>query len=220
MQPIKSFRSKNELVYQTIRDAILSSELRPGTRLVIDELAATLEVSQIPVREALRQLEADGFVIIKPYTGATVTSVQVSQVYEIFGLLESMEVISSQRVCEIATEGQLRQLDSMLRQMDCLLDDPHQWSKENVRFHQMICDYADMPLVKMMMQKVSDHWKRLHNLYLKDVFVPRVAIAQKDHWAIYEAICSRDPDRVEQVVREHNRAALEAYTRFLNQSAG
>ena len=55
------FRSKNEIVYQQLRKSIIQGDFKPGTRLVIDQLALELGVSQIPIREAVRQLEADGF---------------------------------------------------------------------------------------------------------------------------------------------------------------
>ena len=71
MRQIEPVRSKNELVYISLKTAIIQGELEPGSRLVIDELANKLGVSQIPVREALRQLEADGFVSIKPQITAS-----------------------------------------------------------------------------------------------------------------------------------------------------
>src|SRR5215475_11563901 len=94
------YRSKNELVYQRLRTAIIHGEYQPGSRLVIDQLAAELGVSQIPIREAVRQLEADGFVTIEPYTGTTVTDINANLIVEIFALLESFEVICSRSACQ------------------------------------------------------------------------------------------------------------------------
>ena len=93
MRQIQRVPSKNELVCESLRTAIVQGELAPCERLVIDELATRLGVSQIPVREALRQLEADGFVTIQPHIGATVTGIQPGLMTEIFGLLEAMEII-------------------------------------------------------------------------------------------------------------------------------
>ena len=64
-------RTKQEFVCQTLRQAILSCELRPGERLVIDDLARRLLVSIIPVREALQVLQAEGLVLTVPHVGAT-----------------------------------------------------------------------------------------------------------------------------------------------------
>ena len=68
-------RTKQEFVYETLREAIMRCELGPGRRLVIDELARQLEVSAIPVREALQLLQSEGLVTNVPHVGATVSPV-------------------------------------------------------------------------------------------------------------------------------------------------
>lgn len=219
MRKIAAFRSKNELVYASLRHAILQSELKPGSRLVIDELAAELGVSQIPVREALRQLEADGFVTFQPYVGATVTEIKASVISEIFNLLEAMEIISGRAACQRMTEADHKELEALLHRMDGLVNNPEQWPQENAHFHQFICDRANTPLVRQMMDKTLQHWDRLRSHYLKNVFSLRIAAAQQEHWKIFEAIRARDPDRLEKIIHDHNQAALSAYLQQL-QSAG
>src|SRR5258708_7388819 len=86
---------------------------------------------------------------------------------------------------------------------------------ENAHFHQLICDWAETPLVRHMMDKVLQHWDRLRSYLLKDVFQHRVATAQRDHWRIYEAIRARDVGLLEKVVHEHNQSALAAYLQHL-----
>ncbi|MBZ0300429.1 MAG: GntR family transcriptional regulator [Anaerolineae bacterium] len=217
MQQIQPIRSKNELVYASLRAAIIHGELAPGERLVIDELAGELGVSQIPIREALRQLEADGFVVSKPHVGATVTDIQASLVTEIFGLLEAMEIISGQAACTRLDETDLKDLERHLRQMDSLLEDPDSWSAANVRFHQTICERAGTPLVQKMMDKALAHWDRLRSHYqLKEVFAQRVAEAHQQHWEMLNAIRDRDCAAVERASRQHNRAALAAYVDYLD----
>src|SRR5258708_31316418 len=215
MRKIAKVRSKNEMVYASLRTAILRSEIEPGSRLLIDELATELGVSQISVREALRQLEADGFVTFEPYVGATVTDIKASVVTEIFDMLEAMETISGRAACQRITDDDLRELEQLLLRMDALVNDPEEWSRENAHFHQLICDWAETPLVRHMMDKVLQHWDRLRSYLLKDVFQHRVATAQRDHWRIYEAIRARDVSLLEKVVHEHNQSALAAYLQHL-----
>src|ERR1044071_7626354 len=113
-----AFQSKNEIVYQRLRASIINGEHQPGTRLVIDQLATELGVSQIPIREAIRQLEADGFVTIEPYTGATVTEISVDLIFEIFALLESMEVVCSRAACRHIDAKELETLAELIASMD------------------------------------------------------------------------------------------------------
>ena len=134
MQPIGSSRSKKELVSETLRDAILNGELIPGTRLVIEDLAKQLGVSPIPVREALQQLDADGYVVIEPYLGAKVAPIESESVTEVFSLLETMEVVSSRAACQHMSDSDFDVLEEILLKMDSLIDDPERWSRENRSF--------------------------------------------------------------------------------------
>jgi DNA-binding GntR family transcriptional regulator len=209
VQPV--FRSKNALVYDALKDAILQGSLKPGQRIVIDELAHDLGVSQIPIREALRMLEAEGFVRFEAYVGATVTEIHAGLTHEIFGLLAALESMSSRAACLRMTDAQLSELDTMIGAMEALVDSPDRWSDENKRLHAFICDCAGMPLVASMMTKTLDHWDRLRRYYQNDVFAHRISAAQTEHRQLLDAFRQRNPQRAEQLARAHNQFALAAY---------
>ena len=220
MKPIGSSRSKKELVIETLRDAILSREFTPGTRLVIEDLANQLGVSPIPVREALQQLDADGYVVIEPYLGARVAPIEAESVIEVFSLLETMEVVSSRAACHHMSETDFAVLEKMLLKMDSLISDPELWSRENRYFHSFICDKSGTRLIGSLMSKVLDHWDRLHRYFLKDVFARRLPQAQREHWEIFRTLRTRDPARTEAVVRAHARGAMSAYQKHLSANSG
>jgi DNA-binding GntR family transcriptional regulator len=215
MKPIALSRSKKELVIETIRTAILDRELTPGTRLVIEDLAKRLGVSPIPVREALQQLESDGYVVIERYLGAKVAPIEAESVVEVFSLLETMEIVSSRAACFHMTDTDLGVLEEIVKNMDALISDPERWSIENRRFHSFICEKSGTRLVGSLMGKVLDHWDRLHRYFLNDVFARRLRQAQREHWEILKTLRTRDPDRTEAVVRAHAQAAMAAYKRHL-----
>jgi len=218
MRPITtSISSKKDLVKQALREAILSGELAPGTRLIIDDLADQLGVSPIPVREALQQLQADGYVEIQPFLGTRVTPIEAESVIEVFSLLETIEIVSSRHACLHMTEDEHANLKDSVAKMDELVRtrDAEAWSQENRRFHQIICDRAGTRLLASVMTKVLDHWDRLHRVFLKEVFADRLPDAQEEHRLILESIEAHDPDRVEAVIRKHNRNALGAYQKIL-----
>jgi len=221
MRPItNSISSKKDLVKQALREAILSGELAPGTRLIIDDLASQLGVSPIPVREALQQLQADGYVEIQPFLGTRVTPIEAESVVEVFSLLETIEIVSSRYACLHLTEEEHQSLKQMVANMDELVRtrDAEAWSQENRRFHQVICDHAGTRLIASVLTKVLDHWDRLHRVFLKEVFADRLPLAQEEHRQILAAIEASDPDGVEAVIRKHNRNALAAYQKYLQVS--
>jgi DNA-binding GntR family transcriptional regulator len=218
MRPITtSISSKKDLVKQALREAILNGELAPGTRLIIDDLADQLGVSPIPVREALQQLQADGYVEIQPFLGTRVTPIEAESVIEVFSLLETIEIVSSRYACLHMTEEERLTLREAVTTMDELVRarDAEAWSQENRRFHQIICDRAGTRLLASVMTKVLDHWDRLHRVFLREVFADRLPEAQEEHRQILGAIEAGDPDRAEAVIRKHNRNALNAYEKYL-----
>lgn len=210
MQP--AFRSKKEAVLDVLRSSIAQGAFKPGDKLVIDELAARLGVSQIPVREALQQLQGEGFVEIEPYVGATVSRIEAGMITEIFELLEALELISGRAACQRMTDDDFSHMEALLVEMDGLDHDLEAWSAANMRLHRFICDCAGMPLVKSSLVKALDHWNRVRRYYLNDVFAHRVRAAQKEHWQMLRAMRACDVERLEKVVRGHNRAARKAYT--------
>jgi len=89
-----------EAVVDRIRDMIVSGELKPGDRLRQDELADTLGVSTMPIREALRQLQAEGLVAFQPRRGALVASLSVSEYEEIYRIREELEILACRWAAE------------------------------------------------------------------------------------------------------------------------
>jgi DNA-binding GntR family transcriptional regulator len=213
--PKEAFRSKKEFVYHSLHEEILNGELKPGARLVIDELSAKFNVSPIPVREALQQLQSDGLVTIEPYIGARVTEIHQGLIHEIFALLEALEIISGQAACQLMTDIDLAEMELLLRRMDTHANNPEQWSRDNIQLHQFICERAGMSLVQEIFLRIGDHWDRLRRYYLEDVSARRIAAAQQDHWKLLEALRTRNPEYVAEVIRAHNRNALADYLTHL-----
>lgn len=88
------FGHVQETVVDRIRDMIVSGQLKPGDRLRQDELATTFGVSTMPIREALRQLQAEGLVTFQPRRGAAVASLSVSDYEEIYRIREALEILA------------------------------------------------------------------------------------------------------------------------------
>lgn len=210
-----NFRRKSEVAYTWLRDAIIDGSLPGGERLVIDELAVKLGISPIPIREALSQLQAEGFVIFKPHVGATVTEIYPSLAYEIFGLLEAVEVICGRAVCLQHNDEFLDHLEKLLVEIDGMVDAPERFSQANADFHQQICQQAGAVLMGNIVTTVWQHWDRLRRHYLAAVFAPQTHIAQKEHWELLGALRAGNPDQVEAISRRHNRRACEAYRTYI-----
>jgi DNA-binding GntR family transcriptional regulator len=213
-----SHLTKQAFVYKTLRDAIIRCELEPGERLIIDDLARRYEVSIIPVREALRLLQSEGLVVSVPHVGATVAPISRDSVFEVFTLLEGLELVGTRAAALRATPVQLDQIGVLVDKMDEAVSDerPQRWGDLNTEFHLAISRAAGMPILLEMTQRALDLWDRLRRYYFKGVLVRRAREAQGDHHVMLQQMRARDLAALEKTVRQHNQNALAAYTAYLD----
>jgi DNA-binding GntR family transcriptional regulator len=214
-------RTKQQFVYRTLREAIVRCELPPGQRLVIDDLARRLEVSSIPVREALQLLQSDGLVVTVPHVGTSVASLSRESVAEVFAVMEGLEMVATRAAAQRARPEDMTSLAEIVALMDrALATGAHeQWAELNTRFHVAISRLTDMPMLQDMMERALDRWDRVRRFFFTGVLVHRAQQAQKEHHALLEAMHARDWDRLEETVRDHNRGALADYAAYLESEA-
>ena len=210
-------RTKGEFVYRTLRNAIVKCELPPGERLVIDDLARRLEVSSIPVREALQLLQSEGLVLMVPHVGATVAAISHESVTEVFTVMEGLESVAARAAAERARPEDLDALHEIVTAMDrALAAEAHEhWAELNTRFHATISRLTGMPLLQEMMERVLDRWDRVRRFFFTGVLVHRAEQAQREHHELLDAMRAKDWERLDDTIRGHNRGALAAYAIFL-----
>jgi DNA-binding GntR family transcriptional regulator len=219
--PDVRFRTKQEYVYQSLRGAIMSGELPPGQRLVIDEIARRLQVSAIPIREALQSLQSEGLVVNAPHVGATVASISQDEVREVFAIMEGLETVAVREAVARLTDAHGDKLGTIVAEMDAAVErrDYEAWAAMNGTLHRTIGDVAAMPLLQEMTDRALSRWERLRRHYFQGVLVPRVEQAQREHRELLAALVTRDADQAERVVRAHNRNAQAAYADFLREGS-
>jgi DNA-binding GntR family transcriptional regulator len=210
-------RTKQEFVYTTLRDSIMKCDLRPGERLVIDDLARRLSVSSIPVREALQILQSEGLVVTVPHVGATVAPISRESILEVFTVMEGLEMVATRVAAERATAADIEELAQIVGGMDRVLTAGlhEMWADLNTRFHLTISRLTEMPMLQEMTEWALGRWDRVRRFYFNGVLLHRVEQAQQEHHSILEAMRSRNLAALEQTVREHNRGAFASYNTFL-----
>jgi DNA-binding GntR family transcriptional regulator len=214
-------RTKQEFVYQTLRDAIIRCELPPGERLVIDDLARKLAVSAIPVREALQLLQSEGLAVNVPHVGATVAPISKESIVEVFTVMEGLEIVATRSAAQRASGSDLDALGAIVHAMDGALaaGATDQWADMNNRFHAAIARLTGMPMLQEMMERALDRWDRVRRYYFSGVLVHRAEQAQQEHHALLEAMKTRDLAGLESLVRQHNQGALSSYTAYVQGAA-
>lgn len=207
--PGGTYPTKQAMVHAALRDAIVAGRIRPGERVVIDEVARRFGVSIIPVREALRQLEAERLVTSQPHVGPVVTGFDEGAAAELFTLLECLELAAARHAVERATPEDLADLGKAADAVERAA--PARWEEANARFHARLAACAHMPRIAEMLAAVSAEWERLYRLRFRDAAAPDRARAEAEHRAVVAALERRDLDALESGLREHNRRAASHY---------
>lgn len=208
--PAGTFPTKQAMVLAALREAILTGRLRPGERVVIDEVARRFGVSIIPVREALRQLEAERLVTSQPHVGPVVTGFDEHAAAELFTLLEYLELAAARLAVVRAVEDDLTELQRAAEAVE--KGAAARWEESNARFHARFAACAHAPRIAEHLAGVSSEWERLYRLRYKDAASPDRARAEGEHRALIAALRKRDLPALEAVIREHNRRAAGHYT--------
>ncbi|GAA2026959.1 GntR family transcriptional regulator [Agromyces tropicus] len=144
-----AYRSIPELVYEEIRQQIVSGELQPGTRLKEREISASLNVSRVPVREAFPLLEADGFIRIIPRRGAIVKELAVRDVEELFDVRESLEVLAARLAAQRSGSASFDSMEQVLASArDAIASgDERALVQANVAFHEAMAELSGNALL-------------------------------------------------------------------------
>jgi DNA-binding GntR family transcriptional regulator len=203
-----------DLVLREIRQAIMTRRLKPGQRIRQWDLADRLNVSSVPVREALKTLEAEGQVTYEPYRGYKVVELSVEQLEEIYlarGLLER-EV--TRRAVRNIDEQLIRRLEDSLSRMDELAEagDVLGYTEANREFHFLLFERADLPRICHMIDLLWQNSEAYRGLIFGPEWSRR---AHEDHRAILEACEAGDADRVIAAQERHKATAMETISKHL-----
>ena len=212
-----NFQTKEQYAYHSLRNAILSGQLSPGDKLVIDRLSSEMGLSQIPIRAAIQRLQAEGLVIIHPHASAVVAPLPPEKIEEIFVLLEGLERTAFRWACQKRTEADLEELAELVRQMDALIQksDSASWLALNGIFHRRIAAISGMSLLLDFTNRVLDEWQRISHHYFSNVTSDRIQQAQQEHHQIVNLLRNRDAVALDALAATHNQEANLSYQALL-----
>ena len=124
-------------ICRILREAIIKGEIKPGTRLIQDELSKSLGVSRMPIREAIKQLEAEGYVTVEPHKGAIVKEFSIEEIKEIYFLRSKFEPIAVRESLNHITAEMINELEELNKAM-LDTDDIDTFIKLNITFHDLL----------------------------------------------------------------------------------
>ncbi len=192
-----------ELVFQTLRDAILKGSLPPGEHLMEIPLATRLGVSRTPVREAIRKLELEGLVRMVPRRGAVVAEITVQDVEDVLEVRTVLEELAVRKACANISQAQVRDLKKTVAEFRRSLEkgDLTASAENDMAFHEILYAAAENRRLQQILQNLREQMYRFRLAYLKDKQTHRLLI--EEHDAIAQAIQKNDPAQAQQAMRAH-----------------
>ena len=198
-------------VSRAIRDDIIRGVHAPVARLAEEALSARYGVSRVPVREALRMLEAEGFVRSRPYAGVVVAELDDAEAEDLLEIRSRLEPLGAARAAARRTPEQLGRMKELLALADDALAAGRldELARLNSRFHEVLAQTSGSRTLTQLVTQLS--WKIA---WVYTVELPRRAEdSWREHRQIVDAVESGDPDKAARVVTRHIAQAQQAYRR-------
>jgi DNA-binding GntR family transcriptional regulator len=190
-------------VVERIRLAILDQSLPPGSRINQYKIAEDLQVSIVPVREALKALEAEGLVSITPRRGAFVTEISFGDLDELYFARKLLESQTAVIACHHLTDDDYAVLQSLMDAMQVSTDagDIRLFMQQNREFHMQIYRAANNRYLLQTIEKLWEHSELYRYRYM--FVLCNADIVHQEHRDIFAACRAQDEARVSQLVQDH-----------------
>ena len=212
VQPVAR-STKQQRVYETLRERILSGAYGPGFRLVIDAVAAELKVSTVPVREAIRRLEAEGLVLYRPNVGAQVTPAEPGLFGDELSVLAVLEGYATAAAAPLLTDADIARLrertDLMVSAMERM--DPLAFARHNHEFHAVFADRCPNRALVEMLREVERRLDAIRRTVFTHIpYRGAESVAEhRDLIGLVER--GARSDRIERAARSHKLRTVESF---------
>lgn len=200
---IEQYRPLRDIVFETLRTAILDGDLKPGERVMEVQLAEKLGVSRTPVREAIRKLELEGLLVMIPRKGAYVADVSIKDVLNVLEVRASLEGLAASLAAERITEEEIESLKLSAKEFEEMnkLNDRDGMVEKDTEFHTVLLNASRNNKLISIVEGLSDYVQRFRVIYFTEYSEAKNIM--EDHKAILDAINERDAKKAKKVAQDH-----------------
>ncbi len=199
-RPVASLRTQ---VVEKLRQALIDGQFAPGARLTERELCDLLGVSRTLVREALRQLEAEGLIENVPYRGPTVAAISAEEARELYEIRAVLEGWAAQRCAENATDKDLAELSAMVDQLAAAEQRGQMQKVLDIldAFHEKLLQAAGNQMLTAYLQSLRSRLRRLRGISLRQPGRANRSVEEKR--ILLEALKQRDGNKARKAREQH-----------------
>lgn len=192
-----------DVVFNTLRQAILRGELKPGERLMEIQLANKLGVSRTPIREAIRKLELEGLVLMIPRKGAEVADITEKSLRDVLEVRKALEELAVKLACDKIQDDEIEELKQAAQEFKETLEcgDVTEYAEADVKFHDIIYRTTDNERLIQLLYNLREQMYRYRVEYLKRDDAHEILLAEHDK--IIATIEKRDKEEAMKAVCKH-----------------
>lgn len=200
---MNEFLPLRDVVFNTLRKAILTGELKPGERLMEIHLANRLGVSRTPIREAIRKLELEGLVIMIPRRGAEVAQITEKSLKDVLEVRRALDAPCAELACDRISDEEKERLRQACNAFDhaTVTGDATTIAAADVAFHDIIVQATGNARLIQLINNLSEQMYRYRFEYIKDESGHDNLV--NEHRMIYESIIEQDKARAAEAARLH-----------------
>jgi len=209
IKEIKGYRKLSESVYNNLRELIINKDLKDGERLLLNELAGSMNVSVTPLREALSKLEKEGLVISIPHKGCVVVSLNTDDIIEIYDIREGLETMAVRLICQKIEKSTLKKLENICGNSEKFIKkkDLYSYQKYNEEFHDLLIKTTQNKRLIKIMDELKGQLSVIISKTLP--FSRRIIEYSNEHREIVKALKIRDSNAAENIMHKHIKTAKE-----------
>lgn len=200
---MNEFLPLRDVVFNTLRQAILTGELKPGERLMEIHLANKLGVSRTPIREAIRKLELEGLVTMIPRRGAEVAQITEKSMNDVLEVRRAMDALCVELACDRITAEELAQLKAACDSFEAAVKtgDVKKIAQADVALHDIIVHATGNQRLIQLVNNLSEQMYRYRFEYIKDSSQHERLV--EEHRIIYQSIVQKDKETASQAAKTH-----------------
>ena len=200
---MNDFLPLRDVVFNTLRQAILRGELKPGERLMEIKLANKLGVSRTPIREAIRKLELEGLVLIIPRRGAEVAQITEKSLRDVLEVRRSLEELAIELAIERMADEDLEELEKAQADFCGAIQngDAMKIAETDERYHDIIYNGTGNSRLVQILNNLREQMYRYRFEYIKDSSQHETLV--KEHRIIYDSIVNKDKDTAAAAAKLH-----------------
>ncbi|MFZ5351244.1 MAG: GntR family transcriptional regulator [Bacillota bacterium] len=216
---LDQYKPLREVVFESIRNAIISGTLKPGERLMEVQMAERLGVSRTPIREAIRKLELEGLVVMLPRKGAYVADLSIKDITDVLEIRAALEGLAAGLAAMRISDEEIEDLETTAVRFHKAIENDNfeVMIERDIEFHEIIFKATRNEKLIQLSNNLREQVQRFREIYISKGNKSKELA--DEHYEIADAISKRDIDLAEKLARKHIENAENYILKMMDKSA-